>query len=173
MRRAIDQFPEFFRFRGVGTEREGRLTVRNNDADGRDNVIDRNGENAEMRDPKLYARVEGDIFHDVALLVTEFGKTRVDRPIKDIALKQVNDLLRGMNANWFFEHAEKVVDEDRQTRNMIHVRVRDNDVTYDAALRIREGDGDTSGVNGHTVIDEETCQPLLRGRAAMIVERAW
>jgi hypothetical protein len=55
---------------------------------------------------------------------------------------------------------------------VIHVGVRDDHVAQLCALRLREAEREAAGVNGHAVVDQVGGQTLLRGDAAVAVERA-
>ncbi len=56
---------------------------------------------------------------------------------------------------------------------MIHVRVRDDDVANSIALRVRERNRDTTGVNSHAVINEKAGQALFRAGLPLLIEGAW
>jgi hypothetical protein len=77
-----------------------------------------------------------------------------------------------MHADGFFERAEHVVYEDGHARDVIHVRMRDDDVADCIALPVSQGERDASGVNGDSVIYQKTGQALLGCGPACAVKRA-
>jgi len=42
-----------------------------------------------------------------------------------------------VNANWFGQLGKKIVNEDWQARDVVHVRMRDDNVAYALALGFR------------------------------------
>ncbi len=101
---------------------------------------------------KFFARAERNIFHDVATFITELRKARIDRPVKNIALKQMDYFRSRVNADRLFKHREKIVYEDRQTGNMVYVWVCNDNVAYAVALRIVNTHGNAARVDGDAVI---------------------
>jgi hypothetical protein len=47
----------------------------------------------------------------------------------------------------------KIVDENREACDMVHVRVRNDDVFDFRPLIVGQSNGDTAGVNRHAVVD--------------------
>jgi hypothetical protein len=71
-----------------------------------------------------------------------------------------------------FERWIEVINEDREARDVVHVRMRDDYVANCAPLFGIQSDGDTAGINCHTVIDQKTSQALLKGCATLGIEGA-
>ena len=78
-----------------------------------------------------------------------------------------------MNSDRLAKLAEEIVHEYREARNVVHVRVSDDDVPNRPLLRFAESDSDATGINGHAVVDDKASQALSGGRAALRIERAW
>jgi len=55
---------------------------------------------------------------------------------------------------------------------VVHVRMRHDDVSDFRPLLAIRSDGDTASVNRHAVVDDKTCQALLKGRHSLSVEGA-
>src|SRR2546422_9404941 len=83
------------------------------------------------------------VLHPRPMLVRQFRKARIDIPVEDVPLEQVDYYLCRMNANRFLQTCEEVVNKDRQTGNVVHVRMRDNDIANQLTLFVRQRDGDT------------------------------
>ena len=77
-----------------------------------------------------------------------------------------------MNANRLFQFAKKIVDKDWQAGNVIHVRVRNDDVADLAALGIVKRNADAAGINSDALIDKEAGQALGRVSVPAGIERA-
>jgi hypothetical protein len=77
-----------------------------------------------------------------------------------------------MNAHRGFQRRIEIVNEDRQTGDVVHVRMRDDYVTYCVPLIRGESDGQATGVNCHAVVDKVTGQTLFKGRLAVTIEGA-
>ena len=77
-----------------------------------------------------------------------------------------------VNAYRLFQTRIKIVDEDRKTRDVVHVRMRHDDVSDCVALLVVQSNRDTAGVNRHAVVDDKTCQALLKGRHSLSVKGA-
>jgi hypothetical protein len=148
------------------------LPVRDDESDGRDDVIDGDGGDVQMRHLKFFARAEGDILHHEAMFVLQLGEARIDRPIEHVAFEQSDNFFGRVDAHGFGEQREMIVYEDGQRRHVIHVRVRDDDISDALVLCVREAEGDASGIDGDTVINDETGQSLLLTRAAIFAEGA-
>jgi hypothetical protein len=78
-----------------------------------------------------------------------------------------------MDANWFAQFTEQIINKYRQTRNMIHVRVSDNDVAHAALLRIAKRNANAARIDGDAVVDDKAGKTLRETRAAMGIERTW
>jgi hypothetical protein len=77
-----------------------------------------------------------------------------------------------MNADGAVQKAEENVDVDGQARDMIYVRVRDDDIAHGVALGIGQSNSDASGIDGHAVVDEIAGQALLGGGAPSAIKGA-
>jgi len=55
---------------------------------------------------------------------------------------------------------------------VVHVRMRHDYVSDFRALLAIRSDGDTARVNRYAVVDDKTCQPLLKGRHSLSVKGA-
>jgi hypothetical protein len=116
-------------------------------------VIYVDGCHLKVRDRELNARLEWNILHDRPAIILQLGKARIDCPVENIALKNLNNLFGCMYSNRAFKKTKQVVYENGQARYVIHVRMRDDDVAHGAVLLIRERHGDASGVNGYHVVN--------------------
>ena len=56
---------------------------------------------------------------------------------------------------------------------MVHVRVSDDYVSHSGSLFVRKSHRDTAGIDGDTVVDEETSQSLFEGCVTLGVKGAW
>src|SRR5213076_2471376 len=119
------------------------------------------GCNFQVRDLELNADFERHVFHHRAAVVPQFREARIDSPVEDIALKQVNDILGSMYANGAVKETEKVVNENWQAGDVIHMRMRNDDIAHMVALPIGERDGEAASINRHAVVNQVTSQPLL------------
>ena len=108
----------------------------------------------------------------MTVLVLEFGKTRIDIVVENIALQQIDDFLSRVNPDWRFKFAKEVVHEDGEAGDVIHVWMRDYDIAHAAPLRFSKGDSDTAGIDGYALVDEKAGQPLLKSSAPLGIERA-
>jgi hypothetical protein len=77
-----------------------------------------------------------------------------------------------MNADWLFELAEKIVHKDRQTGDVIHVGMRDDDVADLAPLVIVQRNPDAARVDADAIVNQEAGQALRRIGAPVGIERA-
>jgi hypothetical protein len=77
-----------------------------------------------------------------------------------------------VNADRLFQFAEKIVNKDGQTGNMIHMRVRDDYVADLTALGFVKRNADTAGINRDAIVNEEAGQALRRVSASTVIERA-
>ncbi len=55
---------------------------------------------------------------------------------------------------------------------MIHMGVRDDNVTHLPTLLGSEPDSDASGINRNAIVDQIACQPLLQSRVATAIKGA-
>src|SRR4051812_24472755 len=69
--RAVDEPPELLCFRRVRAEGQGGLSVGDDHADGRDDVVNVDGRDLEVRDLELDADLEGHILHHWPALVPQ------------------------------------------------------------------------------------------------------
>ena len=46
--------------------------------------------------------------------------------------------------------------KDRQAGNVVHVRMRDDDIANRLALRVGQSDGDAACINGHAVVNQDS-----------------
>ena len=56
---------------------------------------------------------------------------------------------------------------------MIHMWMGHNNVPHRVALLVANGEGDTSSVNRHAIIDQKTAETLLRRGVTFLVKCAW
>lgn len=77
-----------------------------------------------------------------------------------------------MDAHRFLETRIKIVDEDRQTCDVIHVDVSNYDVLDARSLFGSEGNCDAAGIKSYAIIDEVAGQTLVQGRFAIAIEGA-
>ena len=71
-----------------------------------------------------------------------------------------------MDANWLAQLTEQIINKYRQTRDMIHVRVSDDDVAHAALLRIAKRNTNAAGIDGDAIVDDEAGKTLRQTRAA-------
>ena len=93
------------------------------------------------------------VFHHWSIVILQIGKARIDVPIKNVTFQQADHFRRCVYAKRFLQRGVKIVDEDRQTRDVVHVRMSDDNVFNFGALLVGEGNGDTAGINCHAVVD--------------------
>ena len=60
-----------------------------------------------------------------------------------------------------FSGFQKIVDKNRQTGDVIHMRVGHDDVAHFLALFSSQRQRDAAGVNGNTLVYEKACQTLF------------
>ena len=65
----------------------------------------------------------------------------------------MDNLLRRVNSHRLLQTRIKIVDEDWQTGDVVHVRVRNDDVFDFGPLLVGQSNRDTAGVNRHAVVD--------------------
>ena len=99
-------------------------------------MIYRNRRNLQMSHLKFFAHSKRNIFHDVAVTVFQLRKPWIHVVIKDVSFQQIDYFLRGVDTNWFLELGKEIIDKDRKTGNVIHVRVGNDDVPNCAALLV-------------------------------------
>jgi hypothetical protein len=152
---AIKNFPEAFGFRCIGRKGDGRVSIGDDEANARHKMVNALGHNAQVRDLKFFARAERNIFHRPTTIIAQLREARVNSPVEDITLKQFDYLFGRVNAHGFFEDSEEIVYEDRQTGDVVNVRVCDNNVAHARSLRVRETHSDASGVNDHAIVNHK------------------
>src|SRR5215212_7178485 len=91
--------------------------------------------------------------HYWSIVISQFRKARIDVPVKNIPFEQFDHLRRGVNAHWLFQSRIKIVDEYRETGDMVHVRMGDDDVSDFGSLLVAESNCDAAGINCHAVVD--------------------
>jgi hypothetical protein len=70
------------------------------------------------------------------------------------------------------ERGIKVIDKYRQTGDMVHVRMRDNDIADLVPLFLGERDCDATCVYCHAVVNQKTGKALLRSCMALTIKSA-
>src|SRR5439155_14770592 len=148
------------------------LAVRNEQADRWHDVIDCDRGHAQVGDGEFLAEAERYVLHDGAAVIAQLSKPRIDIVVENIALQKIDNLLRCVDADRLFQLAEEFVNEYRQAGNMIHMRMRDDDIADGSALRFSRRNTNTTGVDGDAGVNNETRQPLRRINATMGIERA-
>ena len=77
-----------------------------------------------------------------------------------------------MNSHWLRQSGIKIVDEDRQASDVIHVHMGDDDVLHVSSLVGRERNRDASRVNSDAVVYEIAGETLIQSRVAVAIEGA-
>src|SRR5687768_9953300 len=126
-----------------------------------------------MGDAKLLPIGNRNVFHDRPMSVFQFRETRINVPVEDVSLKQLNHFGSRMDAYRACKCFKKIVDENWQTGNVVHVRVSDNYVAHFCSLLGGQCQSYTAGVNSNTLVDEKTCQTLFEGSVALTIKGAW
>ena len=72
----------------------------------------------------------------MAMTVFQLRKSWINVVIKDVTFQQIDNFLRGVDTNWLLELGKEIIDKDRKTRNVIHVRVGNDNVPNRAALLV-------------------------------------
>ena len=78
-----------------------------------------------------------------------------------------------MNSNGLPKFAKQVINEYRQTGDVIHVRMGHDDITDGTPLGFTQGDANAARVDRHAIIDHKASQALRRVGAALGIERTW
>ena len=78
-----------------------------------------------------------------------------------------------MNTNGLAKFAKQVINEYRQTGDVIHVRMGHDHITDRTPLGFIQGDANAAGVDGHAIVDHKAGQALRRVGAALGIERTW
>src|SRR6185369_1310633 len=112
------------------------------------------------------------VLHHWTIVVLQVRKARVNVPVEHVAFKQLYHLRSRVDAHRLLQTRIKIVDEDWKTRDVVHVRMRHDDVSDGIALLAVQSNRDTAGVNRHAVVDDKTCQALLKGRYSLRVKSA-
>ena len=118
-------------------------------------MINGNSRNREMRDPEFFADFKRNILHYSAVFILQLIEPRIHAVVEDVALQQLDDFGRRVDVNGLREFAKQIVDINRQAGNVVHVRVRDNNIAHGLPLRFGKSDADAAGVNGDAVIDDK------------------
>ena len=117
-----------------------------------------------MRDRCLLTHRQRHVFHDWAMLVSQFRKSRIDIVVENIALKEFDYFVGGVNANRLSQLAKKIINEDRQARDVVHVRMRDDNVANGLSLTLGQRETDAARIDTDAVVDQEARQALCRRR---------
>lgn len=105
------------------------------------------------------------------MLVLELGESWIDVIVENIALQEVDDFLRSVNPDWLGQFTKKIINENWQARDVIHVGVRDDNVANGLTLSLSQGEADTAGIDSHAIVDEKAGQALRRRGSAGGVKR--
>src|SRR5688500_13873500 len=81
--------------------------------------------------PKLH------VFDHRPEFIRKLGKSWVYLPIKNVLLKDIDHLGRGMDPDGFGQCRKQIVDKQRKSRNVVQVSVADNNVAYRRSLLFR------------------------------------
>ena len=76
-----------------------------------------------MLDGKIFLDLERAVFQNYSVFVLKFRKSRVNRPVKNVALQYFDHFRRGVYLNRTFDGRKQIVDIKRQAGNMIEMRV--------------------------------------------------
>ncbi|MDX6386112.1 MAG: hypothetical protein QOK48_3685, partial [Blastocatellia bacterium] len=71
----------------------------------------------------------------------------IDVVVEDVALEQVDYFGRRVNADWLFQFAEQIVNKDRQAGDVIHVRMRYDNIADLPPLSLIRRDANAAGVD--------------------------
>ena len=71
-----------------------------------------------------------------------------------------------MNTNRFVKLAEEVINKDRETGDVIHVRMGNDHIAHAALLGVAERNPNTAGVDGDAVINHKAGKALRETDAA-------
>ncbi len=172
-RQAIDGVPEVLGHARVGTEADSRLAVGENQADGRDAVVNRDRGHFQMFDGELLSGAKWNVLHHASPVVTQFGEARVYRPVEDVTFKQRDDVRGGVDANRFLEGGEHIVNEDRKGGDVINVRVRNDNVADGPALGAIDGERHAARVDSDTIVDDVATETLFETGDSVLIKRTW
>ena len=70
-----------------------------------------------------------------------------------VAVLGFQEFMNRVDAERFFQGGVEIVDEYRQTRDVVHVRMGDDDVFNFGSLLVSQSNGDAAGINCHAVVD--------------------
>src|ERR1043165_6886464 len=101
------------------------------------------------------------------MLIFELGKSRIDVVVENVTLEEIDDLLRSVNPDGLGQFTKKIVNENGQARDVIHVGVRDDNVANGLTLSFSQGEADAAGIDGHAIVDEKAGQALRRRGSAL------
>ena len=102
------------------------------------------------------------IFHYLPMTILEFGETRIYRPIKNVALKYLDHFRSGMDPYGFGQLGKLVINEQRQPRDVVKVRVGYHDILYRRPLSRGNRHGKTSRVYCDVPVYQEAGKMLPR-----------
>src|SRR6185503_12764406 len=125
-----------------------------------------------MGDWEWFSNGNGNVFHHWTIIVFQIRKPWIHVPVKDVALEESDHFLSRVYLYRFLQTRIQIVDEDRQTCDVVHVRMRDDDVFDFGALLVGQRNGDATGVDGDAVVYQKTSQTLLQGCHASSVKGA-
>ena len=78
-----------------------------------------------------------------------------------------------MDANRLTQLPEYIIDEYWQAGDVIHVRMRDDDIADATLLRFVKRNADAAGIDRDAIIDHKACKALRETSATLRGERAW
>ena len=116
-------------------------------------MINFNRRSSEVSNRKFFADSKRNVFHDRAVLVPQFGESRINVVVEDVALEKGHDFLSRMYSDWFRQLAKQIINKDRQARDVIHVRVRNDYVAHGTSLRVAQRQTNTACVHCYLVVD--------------------
>jgi hypothetical protein len=77
-----------------------------------------------------------------------------------------------VDAHRLAQLSKQIIDEYRQARDVIHMRVRDDHIADSLLLRFSQGDANAAGIDRDAIIDHKASE-ALRGIRALRIERTW
>src|ERR1051325_10347352 len=110
-------------------------------------MIHWNRNHVQMGHSKRFAKRNGDVFHHWTIVVLQIRKARVNVPVENVAFEEPDDFLSRVDTHRLLQTRVKIVYKDRETRDVVHVRMRYDDVSDFGVLLRVQSDSDTAGVN--------------------------
>jgi len=164
--------PERFRRARVAREHDARAALLEDVADGRNDMRHRNGGRDEAADRERLADGDGAKRHRGHEIVRQAREVGPQRVVEKVFPEGGEDVLRSHDLQGRRVPAEDVLDQERERRDMVHVRVRDEDGA-DAGLFVqRQRVGEGAGVDTDRPVHEEGRLTMRRRGAAMGSEDA-